>query len=351
VLSRAWQHYQLDLATHNPEQHPFVQVAAALSAASQNGAIRLLLEFPADWQALVAWIEQLMEESLGKGGKGIVVFKETPQHSQAACFQAADTLHVRITTEHIPLSQEQHLFTFPQPYLASEEPQERLAALAANFLGWQLTMALYGYLHNITFAGQPAVENYKARARTLRSLPDPLQAASDWPATFREGALTLCAPARFAQAQVAGPARIFAQALHEVFQQQGQAAGYLDLTLNGEVPPELEQVIFSHLHALGNRLLRVPVKPRHAPADYHSTEQSEMDGPPYLLSLRLLFREHEAPLVGTYTDAFLRAQAVSTWQAMLSAGRPCFLLIVDGKAAQTSEPLEQFFTQVEQLLA
>ena len=31
---------------------------------------------PQGWQTLVAWLEQLMEESLGKEGKGIVVFDD-----------------------------------------------------------------------------------------------------------------------------------------------------------------------------------------------------------------------------------------------------------------------------------
>ena len=76
VLQHAWDEYNLALATSRPAEHPFVQLAAALSAASRDGACRLLLGMPEGWQALVSWLEQLMEESLGKGGKGIVVFDD-----------------------------------------------------------------------------------------------------------------------------------------------------------------------------------------------------------------------------------------------------------------------------------
>ena len=55
-------------------------------------------------------------------------------------------------------------------------------------------MALYGYLQHITFAGQPAVENYKARARALRTQHNPLQVASHWSPEVQEGILTLLAP-------------------------------------------------------------------------------------------------------------------------------------------------------------
>src|SRR5438874_177774 len=73
VLQHAWDEYNLELATAHPAEHPFVQLAAALSAESLDEACRLLVKMPEGWQVLVAWLEQLMEESLGKGGKGIVV--------------------------------------------------------------------------------------------------------------------------------------------------------------------------------------------------------------------------------------------------------------------------------------
>jgi hypothetical protein len=221
--------------------------------------------------------------------------------------------------------------------------------VATSFLGWQLTMALYGYLHDITFAGQPAVENYKVRARALRSLPDPLDAVRNWPAKFTDGRLTLFAPSISKSVKLT-PSQVFANELKQaqttLDEQPG--LGYLDLTINGELPAEVEKSVFDHLYTLGNTLLQVPVKPRHAPADYHSTEQSEMDGPPYLVSLRILASEHEKPFIGNYNDAFLRAQAVSTWQAMVGQNRSCFLLVVDGTAEQVAESLQRFFEDVEQ---
>ena len=132
-------------------------------------------------------------------------------------------LHVRVVTEDDPTRRCQS-FLLSQPSLASKEPQNRLAALAASFLGWQLSMALYGYLQRITFAGQPAVENYKARARALRAQPDPLQITSHWRPALQEGILTLLAPhgAMSQDAQVHGDpqrddsaASVFASALQK----------------------------------------------------------------------------------------------------------------------------------------
>jgi glucose-6-phosphate isomerase len=345
VLSKAWRYYDLDLATSAPDQHPFVQLAAALYTASVAGACRLLLEMPEGWRALVAWIAQLMEESLGKGGKGIVVFDEQALSSQAPSFHTDDILHVRVVTGATP--PDDALYTLSLPYLTEQEPHERLAAVAASFLGWQLSMALYGYLHTITFAGQPAVENYKARARALRSLADPLQAAQDWQATIAGEHMTLLAPTD--GALYGAPASIFASALQQFV--QDERPGYLDFTFNGAVPGTVSQSTAVRWHHIGNELLGIPVKVRVAPADYHSTEQSEMDGPPYLVSLRVLFREHEKSLLGTYSDTFLRAQAVSTWQAMIGQGRTCFLLLIDGTPEQGANNLERFLDEVSDTIS
>ncbi len=365
VLQHAWDEYNLEMATSHPAEHHFVQLAAALSAESRDGACRLLLRMPEGWQAFVPWLEQLMEESLGKGGKGVVVFDDQLLNHSAPGYQQGGMLHLHVITE-ATQSKEDQLFLLSQPSLASKEPHDRLAALAASFLGWQLSMALYGYLQRITFAGQPAVENYKARARVLRTQLDPLQVASNGRPALQEGILILLAPHRTidqdAQRQIVSQrgdsvASAFARVLQEAASTdnthrypQRVSLSYFDLTVNGEAQTSLLAVLDEHVQTIGNKLLGIPVKLRKAPADYHSTEQSEMDGPPSLVSLRLVARNSEACLLGSYTNTFLHAQAVSTWQAMIEAGRPCFLLVIDGSLDDAIEPLSTFFSQVEKYL-
>jgi hypothetical protein len=365
VLQQTWNEYNLELATTHPAEHPFVQLAAALSAASRDGACRLLVEMPQGWQALVAWLEQLMEESLGKEGKGIVVFDDQALDHGARGYYQEGLLHVHVVTEATQPAEDQP-FLLSQPSLASQEPQDRLAALAASFLGWQLSMALYGYMQHIHFAGQPAVENYKARARALRAQPDPLQITSHWRPALQEGMLTLLVPheARGRDTQGDGDlqrggsaASAFASTLQKAVSSGDTpghslaiSLGYLDLTVNGETQVGVLSMLDEQVHIIGNRLLGVPVKLRQAPAAYHSTEQSEMDGPPYLVSLRLVARNTEASLLGNYTNTFLHAQAVSTWQAMMEVGRPCFFLVIDGSLDDALEPLATFFSDVEEYL-
>ena len=378
VLQAAWDEYNLDLAVSHPVAHPFVYLAATLSAASHNGACRLLLTMPEGWQTLTRWIEQLMEESLGKSGRGIVIFDDQPLNVAAPHYQQEALLHVRVVTEPPQTTQEQP-FILLQRALASTDPQRRLAALAASFLGWQLSMALYGYLQDIPFAGQPAVENYKTRARALRAQSDPLQVVSHWQPAVQAGLLKLLAPpgtivqeasipqphnapqrsgsSTQADSALPGLAKIFANAIRHVAsgddaQHAAQAGSltYFDVTINGKAPEPLLAAMSKQARAIANERLGIPLKLRVAPAAYHSTEQSEMDGPPSLVSLRLVARDSEPCLLGSYTTTFLHAQAVSTWQAMLEQGRLCFLLVIDGTLGDAAEPLATFFAQVEEEL-
>jgi hypothetical protein len=78
----------------------------------------------------------------------------------------------------------------------------------------------------------------------------------------------------------------------------------------------------------GNHILQRPTKIRSGPRDYHSTEQSETDGPPELLSLRVLVRDPETVMAGEYSPRFLHAQALGTVFAMRDAGRPVLLATV-----------------------
>lgn len=350
MLRRAWDEYDLALATDRPAAHPFVQLAAALSDASLDGACRLLLSMPEGWQPLLPWIEQLMEESLGKGGKGVVVFDDQFLNPQAPDYRSSGILQVQVIIDRTqPEEKSFHLY---QPYLAWKEPLDRLVAVAASFLGWQLSMALYGYLHRITFAGQPAVENYKARARVLRTQDDPLQVTKHWAATTTEIdpssgiAYSLLAP-QGVETQ-GSPASVLAGPLQRTARASTRylSLGYLDLTINGELPSRFVSALGAQLRTVGNELLGIPVKLRRAPAAYHSTEQSEMDGPPFVVSLRILARDHEASILGSYTDTFLRAQAVSTWQVMMEQGHPCFLLIIDSSIDDAARPLHRFFSDV-----
>lgn len=206
-------------------------------------------------------------------------------------------------------------------------------------------MALYGYLWDIPFAGQPAVEEYKSRARMLRDVagPDLARGAFD-SAPLRAGPQAVYPPHRAPLATETPLALHLADWLRSW--RAGRPLAYLDVTINGEASGSDLEALTRSLRILATERLAVPYKLRRAPAAYHSTEQSEMDGPVDVLSLRTLALRHETVASGVYTARFLEAQALATWQAMNAQGRPCILSLYDGDTAAMVESLRELLDAV-----
>jgi hypothetical protein len=348
LMEQAWSAYDLDGASARPQEHPFVRLAAALAAAARNGACGLYLASPTELDALRWWMEQLMEESLGKGGKGIVVFADQTMSAAAVQPPSLPCLRVRVLAEPPAADVEgaaPETLALAQPLLFALSPDERLAGIAAMFLGLQLSVALYGYLWAIPFAGQPAVENYKSRARALRTEGTPFQVALRATSVGSDGRFKLLPPPTTGES--AGgtlPAQRLAAAL------RAQPV-YLDLTINGELSAREAATVEDQLRTLGIGVLGIPVKMRRAPAAYHSTEQSEMDGPAGVVSLRVLATRNPPSLFGGYDAMFLHAQAVGTWLAMNEQGRTCFLLLFDGTPDELGPALRGFLAALAEELA
>ncbi len=285
---------------------PFVRLAAWLDAQIAQGRDMLLLDLPERWRALAPWVEQVVEESLGKEGRGLLVFHGQDLAAAAGWQDRHAVLRVDEGEGGGPSPQGRPMATLRLG--GGGDTAGRLAAVARFFAGWNLCVALLGYLQGITFAGQPAVEAYKRHARELRLAEGPLP----YPAADLDVATALAGAARAAAAR--------------------GALAYLDLTINADPHDAVWRPVREAALHLGNRVLRRPVKLRWGPRDYHSTEQSETDGPPGVLSLRGLVKRPEPVEAGDYSDRFLHAQALGTVRAMGEAGRPPLLKLLNDRA-------------------
>jgi hypothetical protein len=237
-----------------------------------------------------------------------------------------------------------------------------LGELAALCLGFERMVAVFGYLRGIVFAGQPAVEAYKRYARELRDAPADVTFASPADRTARHGALTLLydtplkigrvsAGALDSELAALGGARADAAAVFAALLRIGRRDGwlrYLDITFNGELGGEAREIFERTRRDLAIGALGIPCKLRTGPSDYHSTEQSETDGPDELLSLRIVALKHEPVRAGVYSDKFLLAQARGTWQAMEDAGRPVVVLTMPALNESALPDLVGFFSAVRQ---
>ena len=308
VLDRCQAEFQLRQTMSADERiavikmDPFVWLAAWLSANIANGRDMVVLDLPERWAPLAPWVEQVVEESLGKEGRGLLVFYDQDLTSAARWPD-------RFTVLRVDEGSGTDVPGRPQAVLQLDTKADalsRLAVCARFFSGWNLTVALVGYLQAITFAGQPAVEGYKTYARQLRDAPGELPYPKDR-LSSGDGAV------------LAATVRSF-DAEHEL--------AYFDLTVNGDPAGSLWETAQRVGMRFGNSVLQRPAKIRSGPRDYHSTEQSATAGPPGLLSLRVLVSDPEPVAGGDYDSRFLHAQALGTVFAMRDAGRPVLLATV-----------------------
>ena len=281
---------------------PFSRLAAWLSTHIDAGRDMVLLDLPERWAPVAPWIEQVVEESLGKDGRGLLIFYGQDLASAGRWPDRFTVLRVDegsgVDVPGRPLAT-LHLDT-------QAGAISRLAVCAGLFSGWNLAVALVGYLQGMTFAGQPAVEGYKKYARELRDAPGGLPYPKD--ALSSDDGAVLAAAVRSFEAE--------------------NRLAYFDLTVNAEPAGPLWETAQRAGMRFGNSVLQRPAKIRSGPRDYHSTEQSETAGPPGLLSLRVLVSDPEPVAAGDYDSRFLHAQALGTVFAMRDAGRPVLIVTV-----------------------
>jgi hypothetical protein len=340
VLSRCQALYGLrsDLADDELDgvarRDPFVALAAWLDSVMRDGRARVLMDASPDLRPLLPWIEQVVEESLGKGGRGIVVFRDQVDASMRESPSPLRRLRLARMPDDGARQHDASILLAG----AGGSVDDDLAGMARAFAGWNLAVALVGTLQSITYVGQSAVEGYKRHARALRDLPrlpfpqPPGAAAASEDgvlvATYPPGAIGngQSFPSAVLDATLASAAARCAALIRA--RRTADRLGYLDVTLNGAQETPGWREVADHARRLANVVLGCPVKVRSAPQQYHATEQSETDGPDELVSIRIVLLRTEPVLAGTYGIAYLHAQALGSIRAMHEAGRDvigCFV--------------------------
>jgi len=336
---------------------PFIQLAVEIYRHGRAGRNKVALIAGEEWKGVEGWIEQLVEESLGKEGKGFMIF-----YGENAVIEdyRPDVVFVAINDATLPTSRAA-LADAGHPVLRLSVPPKDFATVGGIFTGWQRLVAAYGLLAGTVYSGQPAVEAYKKYSRDLRLADGPVPWPEDTPHQAQFGSWTLYYSSIVGlglldteSVDLSGnAAEEYARIVKSAFQgfrSEGLAL-YLDFTFNGEIGPEVRDVLEAARNGVANRSLQVRAKIRSGPADYHSTEQSETDGPPEVVSLRLAALSHEAPIAGEYSDKFLLAQARGTWQAMEDAGRWILLMTTPELDETALSDLSGFFEKVQSQLA
>jgi glucose-6-phosphate isomerase len=326
-----------------PETNPALRIAALLGAAASQGSDKLFLLSPPSVEPLANWIEQLVAESTGKEGRGIVPIVAGPaaplELLLQGCVTAALTLDghddasLRLTLEAL----EQRGAPLAEIRMAA--PSD----LGAEFFRWEVATVLAGVSLSIDPFDEPNVQESKdATGRLLREF----EAEGEMPqgtVVLAESGIELYAESR---TQQPAPALQISDVLRLFF--FGRPAGdYLALLAylarDAWNAAELEALRYRLMDRLG-----IPVLLGYGPRYLHSIGQLYKGGPASGMFLVITSRQPEdVPIPGArYTFSQLQmAQALGDLQCLAQREKPVLRLHLAQGARAGLAALRSIFEQ------
>ncbi len=139
--------------------NPGLTLGAAMGEGALNGADKLTLLMPEKLSTLGLWIEQLVAESTGKGGKGIapIAGEKTLQHyGKDRLFVCFDLKNSK-DKAHLALAKKLDAKGYPVITVTMKDEKD----LAAEYLRWEIATAAAGAVMEIDPFDQPNVQESK----------------------------------------------------------------------------------------------------------------------------------------------------------------------------------------------
>jgi transaldolase/glucose-6-phosphate isomerase len=180
-----------------PEDNPGVALGIALGvAASQFGRDKLTIIASPEIADFGAWLEQLLAESTGKNGRGIIPVDGEPLGAPDR--YGADRLFVHLELDSAPdAAQRDSVMALAH----AGHPVLRIAIkdvwqIGAEFFRWEIATAVAGAIIGVNPFDQPDVEASKEKTRTLIAGRERGEAFPTRESLFAEGGIALYADPR-----------------------------------------------------------------------------------------------------------------------------------------------------------
>ncbi|HEY5277736.1 MAG TPA: hypothetical protein VIK38_14605 [Coriobacteriia bacterium] len=298
------------------ENNPALALAAWMADAYAEGRDKLTVVCSPALASFGMWVEQLVAESTGKDGAGILpVVEESPGLASAhgpdrMTFVLREDGDETLAALHASLPEGEPLF---------EVVVDDAASLAAEFVHWEWAVALFSALEGIEPFDQPDVESAKAATRAL--LAGESEAAE----------LTALSSPDLTDGEL--PARVRA------LLRGARDGGYIAVLA---YLPE-DETVLAPLRDACARLAeakRMPVALQLGPRYLHSTGQY-FKGGPRTGSFLIVTANHCDDLTGPLASLarLNEAQAAGDATALLACGCPVLTVALAGETAVDSAPL------------
>ena len=287
-----------------------LELGTALGMLAAAGRDKLTLVMSPELAPLGVWIEQLVAESTGKEGRGILPVDG--ERLAAPGEYGADRVFVAIGLGALPSVTSQALDALAaagHPVIRWTRPA--LESIGAEFMRWEIATAVAGAVLGVNPFDEPNVAEAKAATRTVLQQVATLGGFPLHEPRAHDGALALHAPSNITLTGSAAPK--WAAAFMQLFQPGDYAAvlAYLHRTDARHASLErLRHAIRSRTHAattLG-----------YGPRYLHSTGQLHKGGPRTGVFLELTSEEGDEPIPGeSYGFQVLRdAQAAGDYDVL-----------------------------------
>jgi glucose-6-phosphate isomerase len=296
-----------------PPENPGLRLGAALAAFAGAGRDKITLVFSDKLRSLGSWIEQLLAESLGKDGKGLVPVDAEPLGAPAV--YGDDRLFVSVLLK----GDSAHDATLGK--LAAEgHPVIRLELsdvleLGGEFVRWEIATAAAGALLEVNPFDEPDVASAKEKTAELLARWRKTHRFPEWKAVAEENGLALMTGRE-------DKPDSFSEGLRAHLN-QAQPGDYLAiqayLTPTKDVGERLKEI-----RTLLRDRFHVATTVAYGPRYLHSTGQLHKGGKANGLFLQLTGNDPEEiviPGAGYGFGTLKAAQALGDLQALSEAGR------------------------------
>jgi RpiB/LacA/LacB family sugar-phosphate isomerase len=310
-----------------------VRLGAALAGLGKAGRDKVTLVLSRKLRGLGPWIEQLLAESLGKDGKGLVPIDDEPLGPPGV--YGEDRIFVAVTldgdaaydSELNALEDAGH----PVIRIGLREPLE----VGAEFFRWELATAAAGVVLGVNPFDEPDVTRAKENTASLLGAWKKSKKLPEWPADAEENGVVLMTNSGKKAAGV--PQGI------QAFLAQAQPGDYI--ALQAYLAPTADT--WSRLQELRMLLrdrLKLATTVAFGPRYLHSTGQLHKGGPPNGVFIQITGDDKEdmaIPGAGYGFSTLKAAQALGDLQALRDSGRRVIRVHVTGKQTQGVEQLIQ----------
>jgi transaldolase/glucose-6-phosphate isomerase len=304
-----------------------LRLGALLGAAARAGRDKLTILAPPSLRPLGFWIEQLVAESTGKSGTGIVPVEGEPPGTPAAYGRDRVFAVLGLADDPSPaldgLADEMQRAGSPVVTMTLEDRD----SIAAAFYRWEVATAVAGAVLRINPFDEPNVQESKDNTARILSAP-PAEGRAAAPRVRRDGVEVYAGDALWKRIGAGSPGEPDLDRVLRAFLALARPGDYLALLAYLERTAAAESA-FDRLRRLIRDALRLPVLQGYGPRYLHSIGQLYKGGPPSGLFL-ILTRAHEADIDipgAPYRFGDLNAaQAQGDLESLESHGKPALRL-------------------------